>query len=89
MIATVLHRYYGTTAGIIGYGAATFVSFSRVRENVHWMSDVTMGATIGYIVGSTVSRRTGITLRVGKVTFIPSFDPHRRTVGISFYGADD
>jgi len=89
MIATVLHRYYGTTVGAIGYSAATIVSFSRIRKDVHWASDLMAGATVGYIVGSTVSRRTGITLRVGKVTFVPAFDPFHRAVGFSLHHADE
>ncbi len=84
MIATVTQRYYGTKAGLIGYSAATFIALSRVREDKHWASDLTAGATIGYIVGSSVSRRTGISLRVGKISIVPVFGWGGRTVGISF-----
>jgi membrane-associated phospholipid phosphatase len=78
MIASVVHRYYGRTAGIIGYSAATFIAASRVRKDVHWASDVAAGATLGYIVGTSVSRRTGISLRVGKVTLFPVIDIEHR-----------
>jgi membrane-associated phospholipid phosphatase len=44
MIATVLQRYYGWKAGILGYGVASFVSITRLRQNRHWASDVTAGA---------------------------------------------
>jgi membrane-associated phospholipid phosphatase len=84
MIATVTQRYYGTKAGLIGYSAATFIALSRVREDKHWASDLTAGATIGYIVASSVSRRTGISLRVGKISIVPVFGWGGRTVGISF-----
>jgi membrane-associated phospholipid phosphatase len=83
MIATVVQRYYGRTAGIISYSAAAFITLSRVRENKHWASDLTAGATLGYIVGSSVCRRTGISLRVGKVTLVPAFDLQHRIIRIS------
>jgi len=84
MIATVVHRSYGRTAGIVGYSAATFIAFSRMRENKHWASDLAAGATLGYIVGSSVSRRNGLSVRVGKITLVPSFDPLQRRIGVSF-----
>jgi membrane-associated phospholipid phosphatase len=82
MIATTVQRYYGWKAGIAGYSAATFISLSRVRDNHHWASDLAAGATLGYLVGSSVSRRTGISLRVGKTGLVPTFDLGHRTVGI-------
>ncbi len=39
---------------IFWYGSATLVSASRIYHNQHWLSDVTMGAIIGYSVGSYV-----------------------------------
>jgi len=84
MIASVVQRYYGWKAGIIAYSAATFIAFSRTRENKHWASDLTTGATLGYIVGSSVSRRTGISVKVGKAkaTLTPALDFTHRSVGI-------
>ncbi len=82
MIATIVQRYYGWKAGIIGYSAATFIAASRVRSSRHWASDVTAGATLGYIIGSSVSRRTGISMRMGKITMVPAFDLGHRSIGI-------
>src|SRR5262249_34798610 len=82
MAATVAQRYYGWKAGVIGYSAATFIAFSRSRENKHWASDLTVGATLGYLVGSSVSRRTGISMRLGSVSFTPAADLSRRRFGI-------
>ncbi len=84
MIATVVEHYYGWKAGILGYSAAAFITVSRALENRHWASDLTAGATLGYIVGSSVCRRTGISMRVGKITLFPTFDPSHRRVGIIF-----
>jgi len=82
MVATVAQRYYGWKVGIIGYSAATFIAFSRSRENKHWASDLTAGATLGYIVGSSVSRRTRISMRFGRVKLIPALDLSHQRIGI-------
>ena len=85
MIAAVVDHYYGRVAGIIGYSAATFVSFSRIRNNSHWASDVAAGATIGYIVGRTTARRTGLSVRVGKkARLMPFLNAQDRSVGLRF-----
>jgi len=82
MIATVLQRYYGWKAGILGYGVASFIGIARVRENKHWASDVTAGATLGYIVGNSVCRRTGISIRGAKFSIAPTVDLANRRVGV-------
>ncbi len=86
MIATVTAHYYGWRAGVLGYAAASFIAASRSRENKHWASDLAAGATIGYIVGSTVSRRTGLSLRIRKVVLLPSVDLPHRVFGIALGG---
>jgi len=82
MFATVVQRYYGWKAGILGYGVASFISIARVRDNKHWASDVTAGATLGYLVGSSVSRRTGISILGTKFSIMPTVDPANRRVGV-------
>jgi membrane-associated phospholipid phosphatase len=82
MIATTLQRYYGWPAGIIGYSAATFIAVSRARSDKHWASDLAAGATLGYIVGSSVGRRTGISIRTGKVALVPLVDLKHRSAGV-------
>jgi membrane-associated phospholipid phosphatase len=82
MIATVVQRYYGWKPGILGYGVASFISIARLRDNKHWASDVTAGATLGYIVGSSVFRRTGISIRGAKLSIAPTVDLANRRVGV-------
>ena len=82
MIATVVQRYYGWKAGILGYGVASFISVARMRDNKHWASDVTAGATLGYIVGSSVSRRTGISVRGTKFSITPTVDLANHRFGV-------
>jgi hypothetical protein len=57
MLASVTSAHYGMRVGIPAYVAASAVGVSRLRSNVHWLSDVVAGATLGYIVGRTVVRQ--------------------------------
>ncbi len=57
MWATVVSRTYGPKAGIPAFLAAAYVGATRLQENAHHLSDVFAGATIGYLVGRTVTRR--------------------------------
>jgi hypothetical protein len=57
--ATVLQRRYGWKVGLPAYGVAGFVAASRLSENKHFLSDVIFGATIGIIVGRTVTFSVG------------------------------
>jgi membrane-associated phospholipid phosphatase len=82
MIATAVQRYYGWKAGILSYGVASFIGIARVRDNKHWASDVTAGATLGYIVGSSVCRRTGISIRGAKFLIAPTVDLVNQRVGV-------
>ncbi len=88
-IAAVATHYYGWRAAIAGYSAAVFIAASRSRENKHWASDLAAGATIGYIVGSSVSRRAGIPLHVKKIAFMPSIDLRHRVIGVTLWRASD
>jgi len=64
MFATVFAQHYGWKAAIPGYALAAYVATSRLEERKHHVTDVVAGATIGYLVGRTVSRR----MRVGKTS---------------------
>jgi membrane-associated phospholipid phosphatase len=58
MWATVLSRNYGLKVGLPAYAVAGYVGATRLQENKHHMTDIVAGATIGYIVGRTVTRRS-------------------------------
>jgi hypothetical protein len=79
--ATVVSRHYGVKAAIPAYAAAGFVAASRLDAGKHYLSDVIAGATLGYIVGRTVTRRTGAR---GRVQWVPLVSPGTQTVGIAF-----
>jgi len=57
--ATIANHYYGPKAGVPMYAAAGLIGLSRIERNVHHVSDVLAGATVGYIVGRTVLRQNG------------------------------
>jgi len=49
--SVVAHEYPGPLTKVLVYGAATLVSFSRVRARDHFPSDVLVGALIGQLSG--------------------------------------
>ena len=77
--ATPANHYYGVKIGIPAYSVAAFVALSRMEKNVHYLSDVVMGATIGYIVGRTVVRGSG---KERRLTWMPTLSPDGAGVGV-------
>ena len=53
--AAVVHQHFGRQAAIPAYAIAVYTSTSRLQANSHYASDVIVGATLGLIVGRTVS----------------------------------
>ncbi len=53
--ATVLQRHYGWRVGVPAYAVAGYVATSRLNEGSHYLSDVVFGATLGILVGRTVT----------------------------------
>jgi len=66
--AAVLQGHFGWKVGVPAYLTAGFVGWSRVRGNHHWISDVVAGASLGTIVGHTVT----IGHREKKWTIVPA-----------------
>jgi capsule assembly protein Wzi/PAP2 superfamily protein len=57
-IASIIaHEYPGPLTKLLAYGAAGLVSYSRVKANQHFPSDVLAGALIGEFSAYTVYRR--------------------------------
>jgi membrane-associated phospholipid phosphatase len=54
--ATALERHLGWRFAVPAYMLASYVAMSRLHDNVHFLSDVTAGATVGIIAGRTVTR---------------------------------
>ena len=55
-LATVAERHYGWKMGVPAYLLAGVMGASRMKQDMHYFSDVMAGATLGYIVGRTVVR---------------------------------
>lgn len=53
--ATVIERHLGWKHAALAYAVAAYVSASRLHDNVHYLSDVAMGAAVGTIAGRTVT----------------------------------
>jgi len=54
--ASVIDHRLGHAWGIPAYALALYTGMSRMESDVHWLSDVVMGAGLGMIVGYSVSR---------------------------------
>jgi len=83
-LATVANQHYGWKVGVPAYLLASGIGLSRVEKDKHYLSDVLAGATIGYIVGRTVTRRDGE--QPAKKSFVsigPATDPHGQGVGLN------
>jgi membrane-associated phospholipid phosphatase len=53
-VATVAQLHYGWKVGAPCYAVAGLVAYSRLVQDVHYLSDVTAGATIGVVVAFAV-----------------------------------
>jgi membrane-associated phospholipid phosphatase len=82
-LATVANRHYGWKVGVPAYVLASGIGLSRIEKDKHYLSDVLAGATLGVIVGRTVTRLDGE--RPAKKPFVsvgPATDPHGQGVGL-------
>jgi len=71
-LATVANAHYGAKVGIPAYLAAAAIGAARVDKNVHNLSDVLAGATLGYVVGRTVVKHDGGAQRKAHFQIVPS-----------------
>jgi membrane-associated phospholipid phosphatase len=80
-----------------GWGApallgSTFIGYSRINDNRHWLHDVIGGATIGWVYGWGLSKYEKQKKKEqkdkekikGSVSLVPLYD--RQTLGLAFLG---
>ena len=54
--ASVLQAHLGWKTGAPAYALASYIGWTRLRDDRHWLTDVIVGAAIGTAVGQSVSR---------------------------------
>lgn len=75
------HGYwYGVPALLL----SSFIGYSRINDNMHWLHDVVAGGTIGWVYGWGISRLQNKKKNAEDTTFVmPILDS--KVVGLSLY----
>jgi membrane-associated phospholipid phosphatase len=79
--ATVIASVYKEKAVIpvLSYFLASLVALSRVTEDTHWLSDVFLGAVLGYAIGRFVVRK-----RSRKLNVMPAIQTDGAGIGLYY-----
>lgn len=72
-------RWYVST---LAYGGAASVGLERVRSGDHWLTDVIVGGTLGYLIGRSVVPSDSPSIR--GVNYSPILSPNRIGLSIQF-----
>jgi hypothetical protein len=80
-LAAVVDEYYGWRAAVPAYTLAGLISWSRIDERDHDLSDVVFGAAMGWVIGKSVAgqHRRGD----GRVILLPWSHPYERAQGVA------
>jgi membrane-associated phospholipid phosphatase len=82
-LAGVASHHYGWKVGVPMYALAAGIGLTRIEQDRHHLSDVIAGATLGFVVGRSVTRLDGE--RPAKKRFVsvgPATDPHGQGIGL-------
>jgi len=79
--ATVIAEMYKKTVvvPILCYSLATLTGLSRITEDTHWISDVFLGAVLGFAIGKFVVKTRN---RLGKINVVPFAGSQK--IGVTF-----
>lgn len=95
---TTAFAFSGYVAGEHGWGwgipallGSTFIGYSRINDNRHWLHDVTAGATIGWVYGWGIAKYEQNKKKEekekekaeGSTSFVPLYD--RNTIGLALF----
>ncbi len=82
-LATVLSDEYGAPVSYIAYSMASLVALSRIREDLHWTTDVFAGALLGHFVSRILcgihpsehnrKRSNWLRLSIGYIPSLPGY----------------
>ena len=82
--ATVAGHYYGKKVSIPAYAAGILVAASRIENGTHFLSDVVLGAALGYIAGRTAIRGTDHSVSEPSLSIRPAISAGRASVSVDF-----
>jgi membrane-associated phospholipid phosphatase len=83
-LATVATHHYGWKVGVPAYALASCIGLTRIEQDRHHLSDVIAGATLGLVVGRTVSRLDSQAAnRKRLVSISPATDANGQGIGLS------
>lgn len=74
---------HGWAWGIPATLISTFVGYSRINDNMHWLHDVVAGATIGWVYGWGMSKYQRQNKAEASTFIMPIVDS--KTAGLSLY----
>ena len=83
-LATVIATQYRHTGWVpvAGYTLAGLCGLATITEDLHWLSDVFVGAVLGYAIGKFVVKRRG---SLGKrLNLAPVVSPHYVGIGLNY-----
>ena len=92
--ATVFAKEYANhpIIPIIAYTSATLIGVSRITENKHWLTDVIVGAALGYVTGNQVVNNYHRYARISKsekkkstVSYQLNYEFGRMMPGITYH----
>ncbi|MCP4150208.1 MAG: phosphatase PAP2 family protein, partial [bacterium] len=66
---------------VLSYSLATLSGLSRITEDTHWLSDVFVGAVLGYAIGKFVVKRRN---RKGNFNIMPVATTRQVGLGITY-----
>jgi membrane-associated phospholipid phosphatase len=82
-LASVATHHYGWKLGAPLYALAAGIGYARIEQDRHHLSDVIAGATLGFVVGRTVTRLDGERPAKKRVVSVgPATDPHGQGIGL-------
>jgi membrane-associated phospholipid phosphatase len=86
--AAVLAEYHSPRVYVPAYAVATLVAASRIEKNKHRLSDLTIGAAVGYIAGKAAVRSRH-RWRGSRVTASAAPLPRRGVIGRIYVSLDE
>lgn len=83
--ATVVAEMYKKSVWVpvLSYSLAALCGMSRVTEDTHWLSDVFLGAVLGYAIGKYVVKKRN-RLGKGKLNIYPTANSHQISLGVQY-----